>query len=461
MITCPAARASGVVSLLVISGLFLNCGTGPRSTPQLGGTPLKLTQITLAPTTLALTKGATLQFTATGVYEHGVIRDISVSATWQTSLPAIAVVDSQGNVTGVGVGASQVSATYQGLTASAPVNVAPPVLLGITVSPNPSSVPVGESEQFTAVGSFSDGSLLDLTQSAAWSSSGPAIASVSPAAAAVANAIGTTSISATSGAVTGFASLTVTPPVVTALNISPTALSVVLGGSRQFRVVATLSDGTTQDMTGTAAWSLIQPRIASMPRGGFITAMRAGSTTILAQANGLTASAALTVTPLMAVNYFSRAGALSSGVDGTIQLVNPGLTSGDLCAMVYVFDRNQELNECCGCSVSDSGLRTLSLLNDLTANPLTGKSPTTGSIKVVASDPAQNPLCDASSLAPAGELLGWETHPQGSGDAVQVTETSFDVVPLSAVEAAVLVNECSFVEQLGSGKGICSCGFGN
>ncbi|HLK09762.1 MAG TPA: hypothetical protein VKW76_00095 [Candidatus Binatia bacterium] len=56
-----------------------------------------------------------------------------------------------------------------------------------------------------------------------------------------------------------------------------------------------------------------------------------------------------------------------------------------LCALVYVFDADQQMAACCGCPVSANGLRTLSVTKDLTANPLTGVKPTTGVIKLLSS----------------------------------------------------------------------------
>jgi hypothetical protein len=374
---------------------------------------------------------------------------------------AFATVDTQGNVTGVGKGAAQVSAAYQGITGSAAVNVGAAALLSITISPNPSSLPVGESQQLTATGKYTDGSVQNLSQSATWASSGAAIASVSPGGSVVAHATGTATISATSGSITGSASLTVAPPAVTALNISPATFSMIMQGSHQLRATATLSDGTTQDMTKTVAWSSMQPNVATVSNAGLAMAMQVGSTTILAQTNGVTGSADVTIAPLALVNYFNYAAAASSGTDGTVQLANPGLAPGDVCAMVYVFDQSQELNECCGCSISDSGLRTLSVTNDLTANPLTGTRPRIGEIKVVPSDPAQNPQCNPASLAPAGALAGWGANVQVTGGGVQVTETPFAVVTLTTTEQTFLANMCSFVQKLGSGKGICSCGTGD
>src|ERR1700681_525549 len=59
--------------------------------------------------------------------------------------------------------------------------------------------------------------------------------------------------------------------------------------------------------------------------------------------------------------------------DATVRIDNPGLTCGNLCAMIYVFDQDQQLSECCGCVETHNGLRTLSVRRDLTSNPLTGR----------------------------------------------------------------------------------------
>jgi hypothetical protein len=421
-----------------------------------------LLNIAVGPNQSSLPLGETEQLTATGTFSNGANQNLTQSAKWSSSSSTIANVNAQGVVTGMGAGIAQLSAAYQGITGSTAVAVGQPALLSLTVGPNPFSLPLGETGQFTAIGRFSDGSTQNLTQSVTWGSSSPAIASVSPAGTAVANAVGAVTVSAASAAVTGSASLTVSPPVVVGLSIVPGNLSIVIEGSRPLQAMATMSDGTTQNMTAAVAWSSAEPDVASVNNGGMVIAEQVGSTTIVAQTSGFSAAAGVTVTPLMTVNYFNRASAVQTGVDGSLQLTNPGVTPGDLCAMVYVLDQTQVLSECCGCSISDGGLRSLSLLNDLTANPLTGKQPQVGVIMVVPSNPGQNGQCDAGASNPNGVVLGWQSNPVAvSGGTSQITETSSSLVALNSVEAAVLVSECSMVEQLGSGNGICSCGKGD
>src|SRR5215475_10482315 len=81
------------------------------------------------------------------------------------------------------------------------------------------------------------------------------------------------------------------------------------------------------------------------------------------------------------VNYFSNNAAPAP--DATVRIDNPGLTYGNLCAMIYVFDADQQLTECCGCVETHNGLRTISVRSNLTSNPLTGVVSRNGVIKIV------------------------------------------------------------------------------
>ena len=63
------------------------------------------------------------------------------------------------------------------------------------------------------------------------------------------------------------------------------------------------------------------------------------------------------------VGYYSNA---HYGVDGTVRITNVGTNittpgSGNLCAMIYVFEPDQQMAECCGCLITPDGLLTLSI----------------------------------------------------------------------------------------------------
>jgi hypothetical protein len=160
------------------------------------------------------------------------------------------------------------------------------------------------------------------------------------------------------------------------------------------------------------------------------------------------------------VNYFSNNA--GTAPDATVRMDNPGLTYGNLCAMVYVFDADQQLSECCGCVETHNGLRTLSVRRDLTSNPLTGVISSNGVIKVVSAAVNDSPCDPTSNVSPRANLRVWVTHIQNAvGTAWPITETESSDSTLGATELANLQAQCAFVNILGSGHGICSCGTGD
>src|ERR1039458_41773 len=58
--------------------------------------------------------------------------------------------------------------------------------------------------------------------------------------------------------------------------------------------------------------------------------------------------------------------------DALLRIVDAGNWiggTGDLCANIYVFNDQQEMQECCSCQLTANSLTTLSVINELTSNP--------------------------------------------------------------------------------------------
>jgi uncharacterized protein YjdB len=451
------AAAPGTVNITATSGSISGAASVTVGQAALLG-------ITVSPNLSSVPVGESEQLTATGNFSDGSTLNLTQSVTWASSGTGVASVAPSGSVLGNALGTATITATSGSIVGSASVTVGQAALVGITVSPAQSSLPVGETQQLTATGNFSDGSTQNLTQSVTWSSSSSTIASVGSSGSVVANALGSATVTASSSSLTGSAGVSVTPAVVVSLNIVPATVSMVLQGSTQLQAQATWSDGTSQNVTASASWSATPDGIVSLNSSGMATASQVGTTTVFATYSGATGTANASVMPLMMVSYYSLINSKAAGIDGTLYITNPGLTIaspnlGNLCAMIYVFDQNQELNECCGCPVSDSGLLTLSLDNDLTANTLTGISPNAGEIILIPSDITPNPQCNAGSLAPTGALSAWETHVQND-PLNTVTEAAYDSIALSSANQALLPALCTALQELGSGAGTCTCGPG-
>jgi len=169
------------------------------------------------------------------------------------------------------------------------------------------------------------------------------------------------------------------------------------------------------------------------------------------------------VAPSLIVDYYAGAGnrVFPTPYAGTLRLDNPGSTggispTGDLWALIYVFDADQQLVECCGCLLTPDGLRTIDVNHDLTSNPNNGlfSLSGTGVIKV-ASSSNRNP---GVPIVFKGTILGWGTHENHGGS---ITETTSQKVTVSQGEANRLAAVCAIIESNSSGAGICSCGSGD
>jgi hypothetical protein len=153
--------------------------------------------------------------------------------------------------------------------------------------------------------------------------------------------------------------------------------------------------------------------------------------------------------------------------DSTLILSNSGASDpggpgmGNLCVNTYVFDTREEMNECCACTVTPDGFRSMSAKNDLTSNPITGIAPTNIIIKLVATVETAVP-CDAASVnPPAAGMTAWGTTlapAPPAGKTYSVVPVIYKGKELSQAEYASLTTTCSFIFQLGSGSGICKCG---
>jgi len=199
-------------------------GSGSSAPTASAVLTVNLGSVTVTPPNPSILVSATQQFAATAAYLDRTTSDVTQAATWSSSNPSFATMSTTtpGLATGVSVGDSNITATVgstQSNQAVLAVTSGSPTLTGISLAPTSDSVMVGMTVQYTATGTYSDGSTQDVTTQATWASSSSGVATISNSAGsqglATAVAAGSTNISATIGSVSGNAMLTVTPKVVT------------------------------------------------------------------------------------------------------------------------------------------------------------------------------------------------------------------------------------------------------
>src|SRR5436189_191525 len=314
--------ANGLVTAVAAGSTNISATLGSISnSTSLTVTAPTISSISVTPVGLTLGIGINQQYTATATYSDGSSQDLVNGVTWSSSTTSVATVNNSGLVTTVGAGTTTITATVGSFSDSSTLTVVAAHLLSIAVSPATPSIAVGTTQQFSAVGTFDDGSTQLLT-SVTWSSSAASVASVSSSGLATAVGTGSTTITASSGGVTGSASLT----------ISPANPRIAKGTSLKFTATGTFSDGSTATNLSGLSWKSSKPNIASIRSSGLAHGKKSGAVTISATASGLTGTATLTVgtgtlgslaitpaTPSVTVGSTQQFTATGSFNDGTTQ----------------------------------------------------------------------------------------------------------------------------------------------
>ena len=216
-----------------------------------------IVSISVSPVGLTLPVGSRRQFTAQAIRSDGTSTPITGQATWTSDAPGVAAVSTagptRGQVTGIGGGTANITATYMGVSGSVSVAVSPAMLTMVQVTPFTPTVPTGTPVQFVATAIYSDGTNVAVTGMSTWLSSDMNVAQVSNAAGSRGQATslgkGTTKISATYMNVTGTTTLTVTDATITQIQVTPFNPSVrpaSIGSSRRRRCSPTARTATSR-----------------------------------------------------------------------------------------------------------------------------------------------------------------------------------------------------------------------
>lgn len=200
-----------------------------------------LKTLTVAPGGPSIPLGTSQRFRVAASFKNGTSADFTAFVTWSSQDSAVASISnsagSQGLATSTGAGSTTIRAALGTVEGLATLTVTPRLLVSIAVTPTVSSIEAGQTQQFTALGTYTDSSTQDISASAAWNSSDPGVATVDAAGNATAVVEGDTNISAAAGAISGSATLTVTP----ARRFTPTGS---MSSARTLHTATLLNDGT-------------------------------------------------------------------------------------------------------------------------------------------------------------------------------------------------------------------------
>lgn len=256
---------------------------------------LTVSQLQIIPATVQLAIGTTTRLTAIATFADQSTQDVSSQVGWLSSNTAVATVDSTGLVTGVAAGSTTLSASLLGVTASTSIQVNNTSVSALQVIPAVTTIALGTKSQLQAIATFADGSTQDVSSQVQWSSNDPFIAGVDSLGLVTGSGIGQATVTATLGAISRSATLTVTNAIATALQVIPPTASLPKGAKLQFQAIATFSDNSSQDVTNQVNWNSSDISVATIDLNGEATAFSEGGADISANFLGVTSNTVLLV----------------------------------------------------------------------------------------------------------------------------------------------------------------------
>jgi len=297
-----SVSSDGLVSGLAAGGpvtiTATSEGKSGTATVTVAAVVVPVASVAVSPSTKSLIVGATVQLTAVALDASGnALAGRSIS--WSSSNTGIATVSASGLVTAIAVGGPvTITATSEGKSGTATVDVAPVPVASVTVTPASPTIVIGATVQLTAKTVDADGNTLT-GRSVTWSSSNSATASVSGSGLVSGLVVGgPVTITATSEGKSGTASVTIIPVPVASVTVSPSSPSVTVGATLQLTAVT--RDANNNVLSGrTVSWSSGNSGIASVSGSGLVTGIVVGGPiTITATSEGKSGSASVTIAPV-------------------------------------------------------------------------------------------------------------------------------------------------------------------
>jgi hypothetical protein len=351
------ATGAGSVTISAASGSI----TGSTTLIVTGAV---LTAIEITPNAPSIAKGVSQAFVAMGIFSDNSTQNLTTQVAWSSTSTAVAVVSNSaptiGTVTATGIGTTTLSASTASLSANIQVTVTPATLVSMQVTPPLPSVAAGLSQQFTAIGIYTDNSTQNLTISATWATTAASVATVSNAIGsqglATSSSPGSATISATMGGVSGSATLTVTPATLVSIAVTPANPTIAKGLTAQMAAVGTYTDHSTQDLTTKVTFSSATPGVATISNAagsqGLATSASVGSTIISASLGSVSGATTLSVGAALLVSLQVTAGSHS--------IAGKGLTQPFAATGTYTDASTQLLTALVTWSSSAPGVATIS-----------------------------------------------------------------------------------------------------
>ena len=308
--TATWSTTDGTVATIGASGMLTAKASGQCSAVAKVGTvtgslavvvTTALISVAITPANPSIAAGTQQQFIATGTYSDNSTQNLTSKVTWASSNTSVATISTtsptMGLTSAVSAGTTTISATLGSISGSTVLTVTSATVTQIAVTPANGNLTLGLTQQYTAIGTFSDSTTQDITNVVQWKSSNGSIASITVSGLATGSALGTVTISAAFGGITGSTSLTVNAANVSSISITPANGSIAQGTQQGFKATGTYNDGSTHDLTRTVVWSTDNPAALTIgSTNGVGIGIAPGPANVSATLGSISATVPFTVT---------------------------------------------------------------------------------------------------------------------------------------------------------------------
>ncbi len=248
--------------------------------------------VALTPSVSTLTVGSTLTLQTQITDNDGnVLTNRPIS--FASDAPAVASVNTTGVVTALTPGNARITATSEGKSGVASVQVVPLPIASLDITPATTAMFVGDVRQFTVTARAANGAVLT-GRNIVWRSGASGVITVSASGVVTGIAPGVALVVVESEGISATSTTTVTVPAVASIAISPA--NPALGVKSALQLAVTLRDASGATLTGRALnWRSSAENVAFISSTGLVVGVDVGSAIITVTSEGISASVTITV----------------------------------------------------------------------------------------------------------------------------------------------------------------------
>jgi hypothetical protein len=210
-------------------------------------------------------------------------------------------------------GSTTLSARLAGEQADLSIIVTNAELASIVIHPVNASIPLEQSQQYYAQGTFTDGTVHDLTSQVTWLSSNESQALInnteSLAGLAESITLGNTTLTAILGDIQQNTTLTIGNALLSSIEVEPANQTVAKGSDVEIKALGYFTDGSLIDLTSKVTWSSSSTTFvdAVLATNGVVKGLNQGSALISAALDGVVGLGNIKVTDATLQNISIRA----------------------------------------------------------------------------------------------------------------------------------------------------------